>query len=108
MGQAEAPDRVLWAIRPEARDAWLQHQSGLEEIGSVPCRSADASACWPDRRDLQSAATRGAIAACCQCPLRQPCAEYALAADERLGVWGARLPEECRTARLVAAGTFRR
>jgi hypothetical protein len=87
-------------------DAWLQLQSGLEGIGTVPCRSADASAWWPDKRDLDSSTTRGAIAACCRCPLRHPCAEYAIAADERFGVWGATLPEERRTARLVAASTF--
>ena len=106
MGQAEAPDRALWAIPPEAVDAWLQLQSRLEEVGTVPCRSADASAWWPGRRDLHWSATRGAIATCCQCPLRHPCAEYAIAADERSGVWGATLPDERRRARLVAAGTF--
>src|SRR5919112_4791890 len=79
MGQAEAPDRVLWAIPPEARDAWLELRSGLEERGTVACR---------------------------KCPLRRPCAQYALVAAERFGVWGATLPEERRTARLVAAGTF--
>ena len=96
MGQGEAPDRVLWAIPPKALDAWLELQSGLEEVGTVPCQSADALAWWPDRRDLNSAATHGAIAACRRCRLRQPCAEYAIAADERFGVWGATLPDERR------------
>ena len=106
MVQAEAPDRVLWAIPPKALDAWLELQSRLEEVGTVPCRSADASAWWPDRRDLDSPATHGAIEACRRCPLRRPCAEYAVVADERFGVWGATLPDERRRARLVAAGTF--
>ena len=105
MGQAEAPDRVLWAIPPKAVDAWLELQSGLEEVGTVACRSADASAWWPDKRDLNSPTTHGAIAACQRCPLRRPCAEYAIVADERFGVWGATLPHERRTARL-AARTF--
>ena len=106
MGHVEAPDRVLWAIPPEALDAWLQLQSGLEEVGTVPCRSADASAWWPDRRDLNSAATHGAVAACRRCPLRRPCAQYAVVADERFAVWGATLPQERPTARRVAAGTL--
>jgi hypothetical protein len=107
MGQAEAPDRVLWAIPPKALDAWMVLQAKLEEVGDVPCQSADdASAWWPDRRDLDSPATRGAIAACRQCPLRHPCGDYAMAADERFGVWGATLPEERRIARLVAARTL--
>ena len=103
---AEAPGRVPWAIPPEALDAWLQLQSALEEVGTVPCRFADTSAWWPDKRDRDSSATRGAIAACRRCPLRHPCAQYAIVADERFGVWGATLPEERRTARRVAAGTF--
>ena len=59
-----------------------------------------------DKRDLNSPATHGAIEACWKCPLQRPCAEYAIAADERSGVWGATLPDERRRARLVAAGTF--
>jgi hypothetical protein len=106
LGHVEAPDRVLWAIPPEALDAWLELRSGLEEVGTVPCRSADASAWWPDKRELDSAVTHGAINACRKCPLQRGCAEYALVADERFGVWGATLPEERLTARLVAAGTF--
>src|SRR4051794_15440579 len=41
---------------------------------SAPCRSADASAWWPDRRDLASPASRGAIAACsgARCGSRAP------------------------------------
>jgi hypothetical protein len=99
MGQAEAPERALWAIPPQALGAWLELQAGLEETGTVPCQTADASAWWPDRRDLNSPATEGAIAACRRCPLRGPCAEYAIAADERFGVWGATLPDERRTLR---------
>src|SRR5829696_7010427 len=102
MGQAEAPDRVLWVIPPKALDAWLELQSGLEEVGTAPCRSADASSWWPDKRDLGSPATRGAVAACRRCPLQHPCAQYAIAADERFGIWGATSPEERRTARLAA------
>src|SRR5215210_1578351 len=105
MGQDEAPDRVPWAIPPAALDAWLKLQSGLDAIGSVPCRDADASAWWPDKRDLSLPATHGAVAACRRCPLRHPCAQYAIAADERFGIWGATSPEERRTARL-AARTF--
>jgi hypothetical protein len=106
MGHAEAPDRVLWAIPPKAVDAWLALQSRLEEVGDVPCRTTDdVSAWWPDKRDLNSPATYGAVAACRRCALRDPCAGYAIAADERFGVWGATVPEERRTARL-AARTF--
>jgi acyl-CoA reductase-like NAD-dependent aldehyde dehydrogenase len=96
MGQAEAPDRVLWAIPPQALRAWLELQAQLAEVGTVPCQTSDVTAWWPDRRDVDSPATHGAIAACRRCPLRDPCAAYAVAADERFGVWGATVPEERR------------
>ncbi len=102
MGQAEAPDGVLWAIPPRAVSAWLALQVGLEEVGDVPCQNTnDVSAWWPDRRDLHSPATQKAVAACRSCPLRHPCADYAIAADERFGIWGATLPDERRLARLA-------
>src|SRR5688500_9559116 len=104
MGQAGALDRVPWAIPPAALGAWHLLQARLEEVsGDVPCRTAgDVSAWWPDKRELKSPATYGAVAACRRCALREPCAGYAIAADERFGVWGATLPEERRTARLAA------
>src|SRR3954447_23011384 len=106
MGQAEAPDRVLWAVPPKALDAWLKLQSKLEQVGDVPCRTTDDfSAWWPDKRVLGSLATHAAVDACRRCPLRHPCAQYAIAADERFGIWGGTSPEERRTARL-AARTF--
>ena len=71
-------------------------QARLEEVGGdVPCGTADdVSAWWPDKRDLHSPKTYGAVAACRRCALRHPCAEYAIAADERFGVWGATTPDE--------------
>jgi Transcription factor WhiB len=96
MAQGEGSDRVLWAIPSAAETAWLELQAGLEEVGPVPCQEADAAAWWPDKRDLDSLATHGAIAGCQRCPPQGPCAEYAIAADERFGVWGGLVPEERR------------
>jgi hypothetical protein len=72
MGQAEAPDRVPWAIPPTALGAWQVLQARLDEVnGDVPCRTTDdVSAWWPDKRDLNSTATYGA--ACRRCALRDP------------------------------------
>jgi len=99
VGQAEGSDRVLWAIPSTAEAAWLELQAGLDEVGTVPCQESDAAAWWPDKRDLASAATHRAIAACRRCPLQDPCSEYAIAADERFGVWGATTPNERRASR---------
>ena len=35
-----------------------------------------------------------AVAICRRCPVRQPCLDYALAAEERFGVWGGTTPRE--------------
>src|SRR4051812_29313233 len=99
MSRAEGSDRVPWAIPPRAEAAWLELQRQLEEVGTVACQTADAAAWWPDKRDLDSPVTRRVIAACRRCPLRDPCAAYALIADERFGVWGATLPDDRRAMR---------
>ena len=99
MSQADGSERVPWAIPSAAEAAWLELQRQLEEVGTVPCRESDVAAWWPDRRDLDSAATQGAIDTCRRCPLQGPCAEYAVAADERFGVWGGLLPEDRRALR---------
>src|SRR5215217_6087169 len=99
MSQAEGSERVRWAIPTRAELAWQDLQAGLEEAGPVACQTADSAAWWPDRRDADSPVTRRAIAACRRCPLQDPCAAYALTADERFGVWGATLPEERRAMR---------
>src|SRR5215211_6338794 len=106
MGQAEGSAHVTASMSPAAQAAWSELQAGLAEVGAVACQTADPSAWWPDRRDLDSPATHGAIAACRRCPLRGPCAAYAIAADERFGVWGGLTPaERQRAGRRAAYGT---
>jgi hypothetical protein len=55
------------------------------------------------RRELDAPSTRLAVAGCWRCPAREACLAYAVAADEREGVWGATLPEERRELRRDAA-----
>lgn len=82
-----------------ARDEWLALTRLLDELPPVPCRVASAETWWPDKRDADGPATHGAIAACHRCPAETACLAYALAADERFGVWGGTLPEERRVWR---------
>jgi Transcription factor WhiB len=82
-----------------ARDQWLELSRRLGESPPVPCETGDAEAWWPDRRDLGSPATHGAVAGCRRCPVEVACLSYALAADERFGVWGGTLPDERRRSR---------
>jgi hypothetical protein len=98
VGQFTGSDRGLWPIPSGAEGAWLALQARLEDAGTVPCQESDVAAWWPDTRELKSPATRGAIAGCRRCPAQIPCAEYAVAADERFGVWGATTPQDRRAA----------
>lgn len=99
MSQAEGSERVPWAIPSMAEAAWRDLQRQLEEVGPVPCQESDVTAWWPDKRDLDSPSTHGAVAACRRCPLQAPCAAYAITADERFGLWGGTTPDERRAVR---------
>ena len=77
----------------------------VDEIGAVPCRTSDPEAWWPDRRDLDSSATRLAVRGGWRCPARAPCLADAEAADEHAGVWGATLPDELAGSALGAGLT---
>lgn len=95
-------DRAGWAVPPKALTEWLTLARLLEEAGAVPCRTSDPEAWWPDRKNLDAPATRMAVHGCWRCPAREACLEYAVAANEREGVWGGLLPDE-RMALLRAA-----
>jgi len=73
-------------IPAAARDEWLTLSQVLDEVDVVPCRTGDAEAWWPDRKQLHSPATRGTVAACRRCPAQVACLAYVLAAEERFGV----------------------
>ncbi len=85
----KAPDRAsqLQVTRPAGSGTpWASVGALVDEIGAVPCRTSDPEAWWPDRRDLDSPATRLAVAGCWRCPAREACLAYAVAANEREGV----------------------
>lgn len=84
------------AVPPGALLEWLALSAVLEESGAVPCRMSDPEAWWPDGNELDSPDTGMAVRACWRCPARVACADYALAADERGGIWGGTLPDERR------------
>jgi hypothetical protein len=47
--------------------------------------------------------TAPAKTVCETCPVRRPCLGYALAADERFGIWGGTSPKERRKVRALLA-----
>ena len=63
------------------------------------CAQTDPELFFPEK----GGSTRAAKAVCAGCPVRAECLEYALAHDERFGVWGGTSERERR--RLTHAGT---
>ena len=55
---------------------------------------------FPVRGDINAA--RAAKAVCMGCPVRQRCLDYAIAHNERHGVWGGTTPDERRVIRRSA------
>ncbi|MDR1386547.1 MAG: WhiB family transcriptional regulator [Propionibacteriaceae bacterium] len=51
---------------------------------SALCAQTDPEAFFPEK----GGSTREAKAVCRSCEVRQPCLDYALAHDERFGIWG--------------------
>ncbi|MCU1614718.1 MAG: Transcription factor WhiB [Frankiales bacterium] len=88
-------DLNSWLMPPVAQTEWLTLTALLDELPDekVPCR-ADPAAWWPDGKGVHTADTLAAVAACRSCAARVACLEYALAADERFGVWGGKLPAQ--------------
>ena len=102
MGTAGLPEREPWAVPPTAAAEWRELAARLAQVGPVPCQTGDAGAWWPERTKQKGAAAEVAIAGCRRCPASAPCLAYALAADERFGIWGGTTPEQRRARRWAA------
>jgi WhiB family redox-sensing transcriptional regulator len=59
------------------------------------CAQTDPEAFFPEK----GGSTREAKKICSQCPVRAECLEYALANDERFGIWGGLSERERRRLR---------
>jgi hypothetical protein len=99
MAAALQTDEPAWAIPPKALAEWVRLSTLVDEIGTVPCRTSDPEAWWPDRKNLDAPATRMAVHGCWRCPAREACLDFALVANEREGVWGGTLPDERKSIR---------
>ncbi|WP_346618553.1 WhiB family transcriptional regulator [Blastococcus montanus] len=60
------------------------------------CAETDPEAFFPEK----GGSTRDAKRVCAGCPVRDECLEYALASDERFGIWGGLSERERRRVRL--------
>ena len=65
---------------------------GLEWQLDAACRGEFAAAFYPPIRSESKherlARERAAKAVCDECPVRVPCLDHAIRADERYGIWG--------------------
>lgn len=64
------------------------------------CAETDPEAFFPEKGGSARAAKR----VCRGCPVRRECLRYALATDQRFGVWGATTVEERASLRARASG----
>ena len=87
-----------------AQEEWVRLETLLDSLpdSEVPCR-ADPAPWWPEGKGVHSADTLAAIDACRSCRAQGACLDYALAADERFGIWGGTLPELRREMRQPSA-----
>jgi hypothetical protein len=83
-------------MAPRAAAEWVELTAAVEGPWTVPCRESDPEQWWATDPETEEAA-----ATVCRrsCPAVGECLAYALAADERYGVWGARTPAERRALR---------
>ena len=85
---SEDADAVQYA-RIDGPLAWQQH---------ALCAQTDPEAFFPEK----GGSTREAKAVCQACQVREECLEYALANDERFGIWGGMSERERRRLRRMA------
>ena len=97
---AEAPRIAAPPLVPiRAREEWLALGAVLDECGPVPCQTSDPEAWWPHGNEVTGPGARLAVKGCRACRAAAACLAYALAADERFGIWGGTLPEQRRAIR---------
>lgn len=95
---------AAWLMPPTAQNEWLRLTALLDQLpdSEIPCRAGNAGDWWPDAKGVHSADTLAAIDACRGCRARVACLDYALAADERFGIWAGTLPGDRTALRLRA------
>jgi len=85
---------VSFSIPERAQTAWLELAAALAERWPAPCEDpATVDAWWAEGTSPASLKRiEEARYGCRRCPVAGECLTYALAADERYGVWEARHP----------------
>lgn len=71
----------------------------LPWAGDAKCLQGDPEAFFPEK----GGSTREAKRMCTRCDVREECLEYALANDERFGIWGGLSERERRRLKRMAS-----
>lgn len=71
-------------ISKYARQAYIRLAKGLEEYGEPACSQSDPDEWFPDQGGSSSHAKK----VCNECPLKDPCLQFALLNNEIHGIWG--------------------
>jgi WhiB family redox-sensing transcriptional regulator len=87
-GDAEPMPAAQWPTAPTGDETWR-----LDAL----CAETDPEAFFPEK----GGSTREAKRVCSGCDVRAECLEYALANDERFGIWGGLSERERRRLRLA-------
>lgn len=86
------PAELLPVTRVYSEQAWMERAA---------CRELSVDGFYPEMVNGSTLCiTKAAKAVCAGCPVREQCLEYALAGDEREGVWGGTSPRERRNMRV--------
>ena len=85
---AESFALPAWPSAPAGDESWR-----LDAL----CAETDPEAFFPEK----GGSTREAKRVCVGCDVRAECLEYALASDERFGIWGGLSERERRRVRLA-------
>lgn len=86
MTESYGPSSQVHLIPAGAHDAWSRLADVLRRDGPAPCE-ADPEGWWPDA-DSSPQEVAVMVRCCAGCPARAECLEFAVAADERDGIWG--------------------
>ena len=81
-------EEPTWAHEPAGQEAWRLN---------ALCAETDPEAFFPEK----GGSTREAKRVCSGCSVRAECLEFALANDERFGIWGGLSDRERRRLRIV-------
>lgn len=86
-----------WQVPAGALEEFLRLTVALLRLETAPACTSEPELWWATGSSARAVTAQAeAVEACSWCPVLQLCRSYAVAADEREGVWGGTTPAERR------------